>query len=61
MAFLFDYSSGVGAGVDAGTGLAGGLGMYSGPVWPQADSKPKTTAAAAILSAVDDFTFRITV
>jgi hypothetical protein len=47
------------AGCAAGAvaGLAGGFGMYSGPVWPQ----PASSAAAPIKSARDDFTIRITV
>jgi hypothetical protein len=50
------------AGVCA-AGLAGGLGMYSGPVWPQPArlaARPRTTSAAG-RSAVGDFTIRITV
>jgi hypothetical protein len=39
---------------------AGGLGMYSGPVWPQADSRVARTKPAAG-SANADFTIRITV
>jgi hypothetical protein len=38
----------------------GGLGMYSGPVWPQADSRVARTKPAAG-SANGDFTIRITV
>jgi hypothetical protein len=56
--------AGTGAGVEAagaagalaaGAGLAGGLGMYSGPGWPQ----PASMAAAA-MSAKVGFTIRIT-
>lgn len=43
-------------GAAAGAGLAGGFGMYSGPVWPQ----PASSAAAPITSARVDFTIRIT-
>ena len=46
-----------GCAAGAGAGLAGGFGMYSGPVWPQ----PASSAAAPIMSARDDFTIRITV
>ncbi|THC44183.1 hypothetical protein C2862_09870 [Massilia sp. Mn16-1_5] len=47
----------------AAAGLAGGRGMYSGPVWPQ---PPRTIASAVgiavvIRRAVGDFTIRITV
>jgi hypothetical protein len=52
------------AGVDDSV-RAGGLGMYSGPVWPQADSKLSVARAAragtAAGSANGDFTIRITV
>jgi hypothetical protein len=44
-------------GAGAVAGLAGGFGMYSGPGWPQ----PASRAAAAIMSAREDFTIRITV
>jgi hypothetical protein len=44
-------------GAVAAAGLAGGFGMYSGPGWPQ----PAIRAAAAIMSAREDFTIRITV
>ena len=44
-----------------GWGLVGRVGIYSGPVWPQPASKPKTTAAALIFSAMEGFTIRITV
>jgi hypothetical protein len=51
---------GAGAGVAGdwagAAGLAGGLGMYSGPVWPQPAS-----STAAVKSAMGDFTIRITV
>jgi hypothetical protein len=47
------------AGVPAAV-RAGGLGMYSGPVWPQADSRVARTKPAAG-SANGDFTIRITV
>ena len=47
----------------AGAGVAawrcGGLGMVSGPVWPQAVSSD--SVARAIGSANEDFTIRITV
>jgi len=51
-------SDGAGA---AGTGFlaAGTLGMYSGPVWPQADSVSNTSMPAG--SANGSFTIRITV
>jgi len=41
-------------------GLAGGRGMYSGPVWPQ-PLRTMAASAAGIRSAVGDFTIRITV
>jgi hypothetical protein len=44
----------------AGAALrTGGLGMYSGPVWPQADSVSNIARPAG--SANGDFTIRITV
>jgi hypothetical protein len=43
-------------GFEDGAGLAGGFGLYSGPVWPQPASR-----AAPIMSARKDFTIRITV
>ena len=39
--------------------LAGGLGMYSGPVWPQADKVSMIARPAG--NANGDFTIRITV
>jgi len=51
---------GGGSGVAAAGGLAGGLGMYKGPVWPQPARMPITTAAVPILRANEDFTIRIT-
>jgi hypothetical protein len=64
-----DYSE---VGVDGGGGggalalggdFAGGVGMVSGPVWPQAASRSpdKTTAAMPVLRVNGDFTIRITV
>jgi hypothetical protein len=46
-------------GAGGAAGLAGGLGMYRGPVWPQPANTAKTTAAMPVLSAVWDFTIRI--
>jgi hypothetical protein len=58
--FAGDPAAGVpAAGVPAAV-RAGGLGMYSGPVWPQADSRVARTKPAAG-SANGDFTIRITV
>ena len=66
---LFYWEEGVvlsGAGVigtgptGAGAGRVGGLGRYSGPVWPQPGSRPISAAAAAIFSARGSFTIRIT-
>jgi hypothetical protein len=37
----------------------GGLGMYRGPVWPQAESSIETVRTAG--NANEDFTIRITV
>ena len=55
--------AGAGAGAAGPEGAAplcfGGLGMYSGPVWPQADSVSRVARAAG--SANVDFTIRITV
>jgi hypothetical protein len=55
--------AGCGAGAPGPAGAAplcfGGLGMYSGPVWPQADSNIRVARAAG--SANEDFTIRITV
>ena len=52
----------VGDGVCGGGGgtlaLAGGLGMYSGPVWPQPAS---IKARQAVLNAREDFTIKIRV
>jgi len=48
-------------GAAGGTGLVGGFGMYSGPGWPQAASRAAAQAAALSLSAIVDFTIRITV
>lgn len=47
-----------GGGVSAGA-LAGGCGMYRGPVWPQPDRAALATRASA--NAEVDFTIRITV
>jgi hypothetical protein len=57
-----DWAGGVAAGV-AAPARAGGLGMYSGPGWPQADSRASVASAdnAAAGSANGDFTIRITV
>jgi hypothetical protein len=49
--------AGAWTGAGEAAGLAGGFGMYSGPGWPQ----PASRAAAAIMSAREDFTIRITV
>jgi hypothetical protein len=53
-----EETGGIAAGcAGTGWGLAGGLGMYNAPVWPQ----PARTAAAPIISAMEGFTIRITV
>jgi hypothetical protein len=48
-------------GAGGGAGWVGGLGMYSGPVWPQPASKAMTTSATPVLNATRDFTIRIRV
>jgi hypothetical protein len=45
----------------AEAGLAGCLGRYSGPGWPQPASKAAAQASAGIFSAKVDFTIKITV
>jgi hypothetical protein len=56
-------AAGAGAGAGAAApARAGGLGMYSGPGWPQADSSVSVAKAVrAAGSANGDFTIRITV
>jgi hypothetical protein len=49
------------ASVCAGTGLAGGFGMYSAPGWPQPASMPEMSREMLMYNAKDDFTIRITV
>jgi hypothetical protein len=54
-------AAGAGAGA-AAPARTGGLGMYSGPGWPQADSSVSVAKAVrAAGSANGDFTIRITV
>jgi hypothetical protein len=51
-----------GAGAAGAPGRAGGLGMYSGPVWPQAESSASMVSAeSSVGNANGDFTIRITV
>ena len=50
-----------GAALAAGTALAGGVGRYSGPGWPQADSRGKSMTAAAVVNFCESFTIRIMV
>jgi hypothetical protein len=46
----------------AGVALAGGVGRYKGPRWPQADSSMAAAAASAIQSKWEDgFTIKMRV
>ncbi|GAA0401900.1 hypothetical protein GCM10009094_02450 [Massilia aurea] len=57
---LFDGTGWAGWSTTTGAGLAGGLGMYSGPVWPQ-PARAEASSAAPKGSAREDFTIRIKV
>jgi hypothetical protein len=54
---IWGIAGGCTGGFVDGAGLTGGLGIYSGPVWPQPASRPATP----IMSAREDFTIKITV
>jgi hypothetical protein len=59
VAMLAGAAAGAGAAAAAAPLRCGGLGMVSGPVWPQADNNIEV--ARAVASANEDFTIRIRV